>query len=213
MTSTRLLLPALLAVLLLSGCNFFHERFGRKEPPYQQATQARPLEVPPDLDQPSSSAALTIPAASARASSEVGASSSAPPMAASAASVAPAATIAPGATINAGDLQVTDTVSSTWKRVGLALERSGAASITGRDEAGYAYTVETTAQAVASDVGWFKKAITLGRAGKKTTVRVPLTVRVSADGAGSRVSIEGAGDKASEEAARSLLAALRQRLS
>ena len=87
-----------------------------------------------------------------------------------------------------------------------------AATIVDRDESGYTYAVETTGTTTAK-AGWFKRAITLGRAGTKTTARVQLTVRVAAEGAGSRVSVEGADDDASRDAARALLQTLRERLS
>ena len=50
-------------------------------------------------------------------------------------------------------------------------------------------------------------------AGNKVTAKVQLTVRVAADGQGSRVSVEGANDEASRDAARALLQTLRERLS
>ena len=220
MTRTYLLLPVTLAAAaVLGGCGFMREHFGRKDPAYQQAPQDRPLEVPPDLDRPTESSALTIPPASNR-SPEVlvlGAPPSATPAetpsGSSAASGAPAAQIAPGVVIDGSELRVNDTVDSTFSRVGLALERSGAATISSRDDTAHAYAVETTGEVVTEEPGWFKRAITFGRAGKKSTASVPLTVRVSADGAGSRVTVEGASDKASREAARALVATLRERLS
>jgi hypothetical protein len=81
-----------------------------------------------------------------------------------------------------------------------------------RDPAGHAYSVETTGQTT-EKAGWFKRAITLGHATKKVAAKVRLSVHVTADGAGSKVTVEGASDDASRDAARSLLAALRQRLS
>jgi uncharacterized lipoprotein len=113
----------------------------------------------------------------------------------------------------AGDgLRVADGIESTWSRVGLALERSGAATVLGRDEAARTYTVQTTGHAT-SKPGWFKRAITLGRGGTQSTSQVQLTIRVNADGNGSRVGIEGGNDDASKDAARTLLTTLRQRLS
>jgi uncharacterized lipoprotein len=199
----------LAAASSLVGCGFIHRKFERKNDEYKTAVEARPLEVPPDLDTPNNSGALAVPPLSARPAT--GAVSSEPAGMASAA--VPPAVVAPaGATISGDGLAVSDGVPSTWSRVGLAIERSGAATISGRDEAGKTYTVETTGTTTTKP-GWFKRAITLGRAGNKTTSRVQLTVRVSADGAGSRVSIEGAGDDASRDAARSLLQSLRERLS
>ncbi len=117
-----------------------------------------------------------------------------------------------GATLSGDGLVVADAVASTFRRVGFALERSGAAKVLGHDEAASTYSVETTGQTTTRP-GWFKRAITLGHARNKVTARVQLTVRVSAAGNGSRVSIEGANDEASRDAARALLTTLRERLS
>lgn len=195
---------------LLGGCGFFHKHFDRKEPEYRKSVEERPLEVPPDLDTPSSSGALVVPAAGSATASSA-ASSSAPPSTAAPTTV-PSGAAAAGVSIGGDGLRVADSVQSTWSRVGLALERSGAATILARDEAGHAYTVETTGQST-TKAGWFKRAVTLGHAGKKVVAKVQLTVRVSAEGEGSRVGIEGATDEASRDAAQSLLASLRQRLS
>lgn len=206
---------ALVAASLLGGCGFLHKHFDRKEPAYQKSPQDRPLEIPPDLNTPNGSGALVIPPGASPAASAQPATPPAYDGAAPAADASVAAPVssAPGAAIEGDALRVADTVESTWVRVGLALERSGAATITSRDDAGHSYAVETTGQA-GSQPGWFKRAITLGRAGAKSAAHVPLTVRVSADGAeASKVSIEGAADEASRAAARALLATLRQRLS
>lgn len=206
--NTLVLLTAVAAGSSLTGCGFLHSHFGKKDVEYRKAVQEHPLEVPPDLDTPSSSGALVVPSVSA---STPAGTATASPSAASAAAPPPSTAVA-GVTLGGDGLQVTDSVENTWSRVGLALERSGAATILGRDEAGRAYTVETTGHTT-SKPGWFKRAITLGHAGNKQTAKVQLTVRVSADGSGSKVSVEGAGDEASRDAARSLLATLRQRLS
>lgn len=214
-------ISALLAVLvsasLLGGCGFMHRHFERKNDEYKTAVESRPLEVPPDLDTPNSAGALTVPAVSARAAATPtpGAApvdANAPGGDAGAAAPPPVVAATPAALLSGNGLSVPDAVASTWSRVGLALERSGAATIVNRDDAGYTYTVETTGTTT-SKPGWFKRAITLGRAGNKTTARVQLTVRVAVEGAGSRVSVEGADDDASRDAARALLQALRDRLS
>lgn len=216
---TYFVLPVvLLTASLLGGCSFMRKHFDRKEPAYQNSPQERPLEVPPDLSTPNTNGALVIPPASAAPAAPAAAQSTTPPgysvdSATATPTTAPATAIAsPGAAISGDGLQVADSVESTWARVGLALERSGAATISARDESAHTYTVQTTGQA-GSEPGWFKRAITLGRAKAKSPANVPLTVRVSADGAASRVSVEGATDDASRNAARALLSTLRQRLS
>ncbi|HEU4665078.1 MAG TPA: hypothetical protein VFS55_13710 [Dokdonella sp.] len=204
------MMAALVSASLLGGCGFLHRHFERKNDEYTRAVESRPLEVPPDLDTPNSAGALTVPAASARPAAPVASA----PAGDAAAPTAPPPVVAtaPGALLSGDGLTVADAVASTWARVGLAIERSGAATIVGRDEAGYSYAVETTGTTTTKP-GWFKRAITFGRAGNKTTARVQLTVRVGAEGAGSRVSVEGANDEASRDAARALLQTLRERLS
>ena len=213
-------LAVLIAASLLGGCGFLQRSFDRTDSVYKQSAEQRPLEVPPDLDTPSSSSALVIPppvaaATPAEAPATAGATEAPPPPADTA---APAAATAPPPMAAAGDvsissdgLQVPDNPDSTWSRVGLALERSGAAKILQRDEAGRSYTVQTTGQTTVKP-GWFKRMITFGQAGNKATAQVQLTVRVNADGSGSRVSVEGSGDEASRDASRALLQTLRERL-
>lgn len=206
-------LPTLLvAIVSVAGCGFVHKHFGRDDSAYRKAAQDRPLEIPPDLDTPSSSGALTIPAAGGASSFTAAAAAS--PSANSLAPNAqpPAATIQPGVQIGGDGLSVADSVENAWTRVGLAIERSGTATLVERDQAGHAYTVETTGQTT-EKAGWFKRAITLGHATRKVAAKVRLVVRVTADGAGSKVAVEGPADATSQDAARSLMAALRQRLS
>jgi uncharacterized lipoprotein len=202
----------LVAIVSLAGCGFVHRHFAHDDTAYRKAAQDRPLEIPPDLDTPSTSGALIVPpapgassTASASASTSIG--SSATPN-----SLPPAASIQPGVQIGGDGMRVNDGVENTWARVGLAVERSGVATLVERDEAGHAYTVETTGQTT-EKAGWFKRAITLGHASRKVAAKVRLVVRVTGDGADSKVAVEGASDEASQDAARSLLAALRQRLS
>ncbi len=203
-------LPTLLvAIVSLSGCGFLHKHFGRDDTAYRKAAQDRPLEIPPDLDTPSGSGALTIPQAGT-----VSSTSSATPSANSPSMNAqpPASTIQSGVQIGGDGFTIADSVDNAWTRAGLAIERSGTATLVERDQAGHAYTVETTGLTT-QKAGWFKRAITLGHATRKVAAKVRLIVRVSADGSGSKVAVEGPSDDASKDAARSLLAALRQRLS
>jgi uncharacterized lipoprotein len=215
----RALAISLTAASLLAGCGWFHSHRNEE---YKKSVEERPLEVPPDLDRPNTTGALTIPGAgtgSAAATVSGGATaapgeapSAAPSMAAGEAGAAATAAAPSSAVLSEDGLHVADTVDSTWNRVGLAMERSGAATILGRDEAGRSYDVQTAAQVTAKP-GWFKKIVTLGMAKGTTTAQVRLTLRVLAEGDGSKVVVEGANDDASRQAAQALLATLKQRLS
>ena len=209
-----------LSASLLASCGWFDRHFHKENTEYKTSVQERPLEVPPDLDKPNTSGALTIPESGAATAPVATADASAPPAPASMAAApatgeapvttAPAASTAPA--ILSGDaLHISDTVDSVWNRVGLAMERSGAATILARDEAQRTYDVQTTAQ-VTEKPGWFKKAITLGMAKGATTAQAHLKLRVTAEGDGSKVSVEGATDDATKQAAQALLTTIKQRL-
>lgn len=216
--NTAALPVILIAASLLGGCGFFSRHADRKDQAYRESVQSRPLEVPPDLDNPASSSALIIPdvrpvsAAPASTAQDDGSAGGAPPAIASAPAAAPPAVSGPGVVASGDGLVVADTVESTFRRVGFALERSGAARVLGSDAAAGTYSVETTGQTTIKP-GWFKRAITFGQAGTKVTSRVPLGVSVEASGDGSRVRVTGANDEASREAAQALLQVLRERLS
>jgi uncharacterized lipoprotein len=209
-----------IAASLLASCGWFDRHFHHENDDYKASVQEHPLEVPPDLDKPNTSGALTVPAAGATTAPVATSDVSAPPapaaMAAAPASEAPVttapATSSAPALLSGDALHVSDTVDSVWNRVGLAIEHSGAATVLARDEAQRTYDVQTSAQ-VTEKPGWFKKAITLGMAKGTTTAQVRLKLRVAAEGNGSKVSVEGATDDASKTAAQALLATLKQRLS
>lgn len=105
MSATPTPRPVLAGALLvavavaLPGCAWFRG----KEAPYMDSRESRPLEVPPDLVLPSSSAALQVPAAPAGA-------------------MAPGAT--PPAALGAGSaFTLDDSSDSVFRRVGLSLAR------------------------------------------------------------------------------------------
>ena len=201
---------------LLGGCSWFHRHSEKQANEYKTGVQERPLEVPPDLDKPSTAGALTIPevgSPAAPVSTSPADASTAPAGAAAPVAAAPAAgEAAPPALLSADGLHVADSVDSTWNRVGLALERSGAATILARDEAQRTFDVQTTGQVVEKP-GWFKKTITLGMAKGKSAPPAKLKLRVAAEGNGSKVTVEGASDEASQQAAQALLSTLKSRLS
>jgi len=109
---------ALLAVALLagSGCSWWRGKSG-----YEQAPEARPLEIPPELDRPPIDPAMNIPDVK--------------PVAATAprSAVAVAASSAPFVLADAAD--------SAWRRVGLALDRIDGVAVTDRAQLLNAYGV------------------------------------------------------------------------
>ncbi|HEY7872410.1 MAG TPA: hypothetical protein VIC31_06770 [Rudaea sp.] len=202
--SYRWAITLIAATGLLGGCSWLH----RNDSYYAKAKQTAPLEVPPDLDTPVSSDALAIPqpgepgAATATSSDTVG-------------SAPPAVTIAGG-----GSLRVADNVDHAWQRVGLALERSQAGTISARDATAHTYTVEVAGLRAAAQPAapaehhWYTRILHPFGGGAKSAnadagpVSGNLTVTVSADGDGARVEVNGP-----EEAARRVLEILRERLS
>ena len=200
--SYRWVISLIAAAGLLGGCSWFRHN----DHYYSKAKQTAPLEVPPDLDAPSSSDALEIPQPGSPDSAAQGpAVGSAPP----------AGTISGG-----GSLRVADNVDHAWQRVGLALERSQAGTISARDAAAHTYTVEVAGlrapaqQAVPAEHHWYTRILHPFGGGAKSAntdtgpVSGNLTVKVSADGEGARVEVDGP-----EEAARRVLEILRERLS
>ncbi len=205
-----LLLAVVALVFALGGCGWF----GGKTKEYETSREERPLEVPPDLDAPATSSALTIP-------------DTRPPAAGISAS-APSTSVPPGGDVpptppapvpssyTAGEdstLHVVDAPDGAWKRVGFALERSGVAAVTGRDETAGTYTVMGQREVAApTDQGFFKKLFGGGKQGT-TTEAVTRVVRIVADGEGSLVSVEDeSGNQSSDEFSRRVIEALRQRL-
>ena len=202
----RSTLLAALSIALLGGCSMFH----RHDNYYSKAQETKPLEVPPDLETPSTSNELTVPAAgSASAVSSTSATtSSAPPQ------------VSPG-----GDsLHVADSVGHAWTRVGLALERAQVGTISERNETGHSYTLDVAglkaaAPAAPAEHHWYSRIMHpfgggSSSASSSTTVSGHLTVTVTPDGDGARVEVSGAsGDASAAEAARRVLSALRERLS
>ena len=73
------------------------------------------------------------------------------------------------------------------------------------------YSVSTIGQTT-EKAGWFKRAITLGKAKKTVDHPATLTVRVHGDGDNSTVEVEGSNSAADSAAVRSLIANLRARL-
>jgi len=206
--SARWTLSIVAAATLLGGCGMFHRHHDNY---YSKAQEAKPLEVPPDLDAPVSSSELTVPAAGA-SSATASATPSSPPV-----SGAP-----PQVSLSGDSLHVADSVAHAWTRVGLALERAQVGTISERNEAAHSYTLEVTGLKAATPVPaehhWYTRVLHPFGGGSDTTAAASvsghLTVTVSADGDGARVEVAGAsGDASAAEAARRVLNALRERMS
>lgn len=194
----------LLAPIALAGCQTIkaHSPFRHKEPAYTSAQQERPLEVPPDLDQPSTTEALTIPNAGPGT-----APAAAPPAASPETGAPPAAeppTIATsGATDNS--LALSDTPVSTYHRVGLALARGDVGQVTGHDDNALTYQVAVdTVTSQKSQGGFFHR---LFHRNHNETVKGTVMVSVTPSGTGSMISAQGDPD-----AVARVMGVLRQRL-
>lgn len=113
-TGIRYALIGLITVTLLatSGCGWFRS----KKDPYKNAAESRPLEIPPDLDQPKTDPAMRIPDVAR------------PPASASISAV-------PQTLVSDGQFVLADTLDSAWRRVGLALERMDGVTVGARSEA------------------------------------------------------------------------------
>ena len=157
----RRLAVAVLAALVVasSGCSWFRGKSG-----YEQSPEHRPLEIPPDLDAPNTNSAMRVPASPSVASSERS-------------SVAAQST----------DFVVADQVASTWRRLGLALERMDGVEIKERAQLINAYTVVVGGQQI--------------------------LLRVSEDASGSRVAaLDGDSRPVSTVEAARVLGELKSRL-
>jgi len=193
-TTFRVVLLATV-VLAAGGCSFF----GKKSS-YEQAQASRPLEVPPDLDTPSTGGSLSIPEGGTGATSDDGSLAAVP-------SEAPAEIVAG----EDSSMSLADSPAGAWRRVGMALERSQVGEITARDESTATFTLNGTSRVTAQDDrGFFKKLFT---SEKSESAEVTRIVRIRADGDGSRVTVEDEGGQAAgDEFARRIISALKQRL-
>lgn len=118
-------LPVLaLSALLLSGCGMF-----RSQKAWETAKQESPLEIPPGMDTPSTSAALVIPETGANNPTSNGATARVG---------AAASQIADGFVLN-------DNIDSTYQRVGQALEAGDIGQVVAHDDAAHTYTLSVVA--------------------------------------------------------------------
>jgi len=196
--SLRLAVLLVLGTLALAGCSLFGKKSG-----YEDSRANAPLEIPPDLDSPSTSGALEIPETGGTAA-ETGGTGATPGTAAAPANYAPQAVVAG----DESSLNLADAPAGAWRRIGLALQRSGVGELVSSDEAAGTYTLKT--ETVERKGGMFSKMFNKDKA---TTVVATRVVRVAAAGEGSTVTVEDEDGKVVEdEAARRVIAALKQRL-
>ena len=184
---TLILLAALVS---LSGCSLVH-RIRHTEPAYKQAQEENPLEIPPGLDTPPNSEALSIPSVDVNGN-PVG-PQSAPQMAPTGGSVA------------GGTISLSDDVDSAYRRVGLALDRAGVGTVTAHDDSAHTYQIAVNSTVTTEPQGGFFHRI-LHRSHTET-VTGAVTVAVSAQGSGSAVNVSG-----DPSAVQRVVTALQQRL-
>jgi uncharacterized lipoprotein len=191
---------------------------------YSKAAEARPLEVPPDLDAPPVANELTVPTAGT--ASTTAAPATAPSSTASMSAPPAGMPVASSVALTGAGLHVADSVDHTWQRVGVALDRAQLGTVSERDESGHSFTLDvsglraTAPTQPAAEHHWYTRILhPFGGGGSSSSaansqpVSGRLTVKVIADGDGSRVDVEGASnDSSSSEAARRVLDALRERL-
>ena len=137
-------MPALaLSALLLSGCGMF-----RSEKAWEAAKQETPLEIPPGLDTPSTSAALVIPEQGANNPTSNGAT----------------ARVGKGGGVIADGFVLSDNVDNAYRRVGQALEQGDIGQVVGHDDAGHAYTLSVVASATrGGKPGFFRRMFGAGK--------------------------------------------------
>ena len=134
----------LLALLAFSACSWFRDNPSK----YENAHETAPLEVPPGLDVPPRNAQMTVPDAGgghaqAPAHAEPPAHGEPPAHAdqAMATGNSTAGAQKPAYIGTETSLTLEDDVASAYRRVGIALERSGTVTVTARDELAASFTV------------------------------------------------------------------------
>jgi len=157
-----------LALGLQWGCGTFINR----PIVYEDSRETAPLEVPRDLMRPAVNPALQIPAVAGLASN----ADVSPPLLGN--TVAAARGGLPRAA-NAV-LTIADEADSTWRRVGIALQRSGCCKVLEQDESAMVYQVELISDA--PKPGFFGRMF---GSSPSTTMQV----KVDAVGSGSNVTI------------------------
>lgn len=164
---------------------------------YEDARETAPLQVPNGLLTPAANPALQIPPIAGVA----GHADSAPPALGN--TVAGTRSTLPRAA-NAV-LSLEDEAASTWRRVGIALNRSGCCKVLSKDESALSYQVELSAGAPRP--GFFKRVFGGGAA------PATMTLQVAAAGTGSNVTVvDETGDIRRDDPAMTVLGVVEARL-
>src|SRR5512146_1780233 len=185
----------------LIGCSMFHQ----KSDYYSTAVESRPLEVPPDLDSPSTTNELTVPPASgAGAASATAAATGAP-------AAAPPAPTGP-----THELRVADHVPDTWTKIGPVLENAKIGTLSARDESVHTYVFDFDAPVPKPEAErhWYTAVVNHLGFGEGDPVKARLFIQVVDDGSGdSRVLVAGKpGDKAGTAASLRVMDVLHDKI-
>jgi len=161
----------LASMLLVSGCGMFHSRKA-----WETAKQESPLEIPPGLDRPSTSAALVVPPPGANQ-----------PESAARTPAAESGQVSDGFVLK-------DTVDSTYQRVGRVLEHGDLGQVLSHDDEAHSYTLKL-AVAQTKKPGFFKRLFHRGKRGAEGAESAgsgQVVIHVTASGSdSSEVRAEG----------------------
>jgi uncharacterized lipoprotein len=208
MMRSRYLLSAALAcaLLWLSGCQTIreHNPFRHREPDYKSAQQEQPLEVPPGLDQPPTSEALTVPDAGSGSANGPAAIGGQPANGEGTSAGTPSGA-PPSATISGNTLTLADDPDNAYRRVGLALERGGVGTVSAHDDNAHSYQVAVNSVVEVKSEGNFVHRIF--HHSHNETVTGTVNVGIAPSGSGSVVNVQGDPD-----AVERVLNVLQQRL-
>jgi uncharacterized lipoprotein len=193
-TSYALVVPALLmSVMVVSGCGAF-----RSTKDWERAKQESPLEIPPGLDTPSTSAALVIPDVGSGASGGAGAGSA-----------------QQGAAPVSDGFVLADAPDVAYRRIGELLSVGDLGKVLAHDDSTHTYQVAATRGAPEQRPGLFRRMFGGGKNAEQDSADAPkqgganhtVLLTVNPSGEGSEVRAQGDAD-----GVRRVVESLRSRL-
>jgi uncharacterized lipoprotein len=178
-TSYALVVPALiLSALLVSGCGAF-----RSTKAWQKAQQEAPLEIPPGMDTPSTSAALVIPeVGSGAASANAAATNQAP--------------------VSDGFI-LADDVDTAYRRIGEQLSQGDLGNVVAHDDATHTYQIAAKPGRPENRPGLFRRMFGGGKSDNQDAKDAPASARggshsvvltINPSGTGSEIRAQGDAD-------------------